>query len=93
MRPSFAQGDKVRVREQELATHCRTPHYLRGKRGTIARVFGVFPNPEQLAYHRIGVPHLPLYQVDFDYAEVWGKRAANTVISADIYQHWLEADR
>jgi hypothetical protein len=36
---------------------------------------------------------VPLYQVDFDYAEVWGKAAPNTRISADIFQHWLEADR
>jgi len=93
MKPSFAPGDKVRVVARETATHCRTPHYQRGKRGVVSRVFGTFPNPEQLAYHRIGVPHVPLYQVDFDYAEVWGKAAPNTRISADIFQHWLEADR
>jgi nitrile hydratase subunit beta len=51
-----------------------------------------FANPEQLAYHRPGMPLQPLYQIEFDYAEVWGRREPHTVITADIYQHWLEAD-
>jgi len=89
--PRFAAGDNVRVRAREIATHCRTPYYLRGKRGVIVRGHGTFPNPEELAYHQLGVPHQPLYQVAFDYAEVWGKRERNTVITADIFQHWLEA--
>ncbi len=92
MKPAFAPGDKVRVRSADVTTHCRTPQYLRGKRGVVARVFGAFPNPEQLAYHRIGVPYQPLYQVEFEFREVWGKPARNTVIAADIYQHWLERD-
>lgn len=92
MRPRFTPGDKVRVHAQEVATHCRTPYYLRGKRGVVARVFGAFPNPEQLAYHKIGVPYQPLYQVTFEYAEVWGRPQRHTVITADIYQHWLESD-
>ena len=89
MRPRFAPGDQVTVRAQEVTTHCRTPYYLRGKRGVIARVLGTFPNPEQRAYHMLGMPYQPLYQVAFDYAEVWGKRERNTVITADIFQHWL----
>ncbi len=92
MKPVFVTGDKVKVRAAEVATHCRTPHYLRGKRGIVARVFGAYPNPEQLAYHRLGVPYLPLYQIEFDFKEVWGKAAGATVITADIYQHWLERD-
>jgi nitrile hydratase len=92
MTPSFAPGDQVKVRAADVTTHCRTPHYLRGKRGVVARVFGAFPNPEQLAYHRLGVPYQPLYQIEFDFREVWGRAEANTVITADIYQHWLERD-
>ena len=92
MKPPFAPGDRVKVRAHEVATHCRTPFYLRGKRGTIARVFDAFPNPEQLAYHRPGMPLQPVYQVAFDYSEVWGRVECNTVITADIYQHWLEAE-
>jgi hypothetical protein len=92
VKPVFAPGDKVKVRAAEVTTHCRTPHYLRGKHGVVARVFGAYPNPEQLAYHRIGVPYVPLYQIEFDSTEVWGKPARATVITADIFQHWLERD-
>ena len=92
MSPRFAPGDKVKVRAHEIATHCRTPYYLRGKRGVVARVLGAFPNPEQLAYHKLGVPYQPLYQIAFDYRDVWGRPQRNTVITADIFQHWLETD-
>ena len=92
MRPTFATGDKVKVRAADVTTHCRTPHYLRGKRGVVVRVCGAFPNPEELAYHRIGVPYQPLYQIEFDFTEVWGGPGRNTVIAADIFQHWLERD-
>jgi nitrile hydratase len=93
VKPSFAPGDKIKVREADVTTHCRTPQYLRGKRGVVTRVFGAFANPEQLAYHRIGVPYQPLYQIEFDYQEVWGRPARATVITADLFQHWLERDR
>lgn len=92
MTPRFGPGDKVKVRAAEVTTHCRTPYYLRGKRGVVERVFGAYPNPEQLAYHRIGIPCQPLYQIVFDFAEVWGRGERKTVITADIFQHWLERD-
>jgi nitrile hydratase len=92
MNPHFTPGDKVKVRFAEVATHCRTPYYLRGKRGVVARVFGAFPDPEQMAYHRLGIPYQPLYQIAFDFAEVWGHHEKKTVITADIFQHWLERD-
>ena len=90
MRPRFAPGDKVTVRAQEIATHCRTPYYLRGKRGMIERLIGVYANPEELAYHRLGLPYQPLYQVTFDFEEVWSRTERNVTLSAAIYQHWLE---
>ena len=90
MRPLFRPGDTVRVSARDVDTHCRTPLYLRGKRGVIARLFGEFPTPEQLAYNRIGLPQQPLYQVVFDYEEVWGEPQPNVRIAADIYQHWIE---
>ncbi len=92
MRPCFTPGDRVKVRAQGTTAHSRTPYYLRGKRGVVARLLGAFPNPEQLAYHKLGIPHQPLYQIAFDYSEVWDRRENKTVITADIYQHWLEAD-
>ncbi len=90
MTARFAAGDAVMVRFAHPPGHCRTPFYLRGKRGVIERMIGVYPNPEELAYHRLGLPHQPLYQVKFDFEEVWGRAERNITLSAAIYQHWLE---
>jgi hypothetical protein len=91
-RPSLAAGAPVRVRTGEPLTHCRTPRYLRGKRGVVLRALGSYPNPEELAYHKPGMPALTLYQVEFDAAEVWGERLHEGPyrIVADIFEHWLE---
>ncbi len=90
MKARFAPGDPVKVRSAEPPGHCRTPYYLRGKRGVIERLIGVYPNPEELAYHRLGLPHQPLYQVMFEFEEVWSRAEHNVTLSAAIYQHWLE---
>lgn len=92
----FSTGSKVRVRSGEMPGHCRTPSYLRGKPGVVIAVHGQFRNPEKLAYHKPGLPRQPLYMVRFAFADVWpGRRSggADDSIVADIYQHWLQAQR
>ena len=94
MNGRFEPGARVRVRSGQPRGHCRTPSYLRGKRGTIVCLQGVFRDPEKLAYHKPGLPRQPLYMVRFDFDEVWPGREAggSATICADIYQHWLEPD-
>jgi nitrile hydratase len=94
VKPKFEVGARVRVLTGEPDTHCRTPWYLRGKRGVVADLKGTFRDPEKLAYNHPGWPKLPLYTVRFTFDEVWpGKQSAATdTIEADIYQHWLAAD-
>lgn len=92
MTPLFAPGAAVRVRRGDPPGHVRTPHYIRGKSGTVERVCGAFANPEELAYGRPGTPHQVLYRVRFDQTHVWpdyAGRAADT-IEIEIYEHWLE---
>jgi nitrile hydratase len=90
----FAPGARVRVRSAQPAGHCRTPGYLRGKRGVVVSLHGSFRDPEKLAYHKPGLPRLPLYMVRFEYSELWPERksAGSATICADLYQHWLEPD-
>lgn len=85
-------GAQVRVRVDDPVTHCRTPRYLRGHRGTVVRALGRYANPEELAYHRPGLPALVLYQVAFEASEVWGERLNEPSyrIHADVFEHWLE---
>ena len=95
MKPAFAPGDKVKVRAAEVSTHCRTPHYLRGKRGVVARVFGAFPNPEELAYGFDGLPKRPLYRVRIRQTDIWPgyKGSDKDVLELEIYEHRLERAR
>ena len=53
---------------------------------------GTFPNPEELAYNRPGLPAQPLYRVRFVQAAVWPDYdgAADDTIDIELYQHWLE---
>ena len=90
----FNVGDRVRVRSAFPIGHVRTPYYVRGKYGMVERVCGAFPNPEELAYARRGLPPQPLYRVRFLQCEVWPDYAGQPfdVLEVDIYQHWLEAE-
>ncbi|MBV9758418.1 MAG: nitrile hydratase subunit beta [Alphaproteobacteria bacterium] len=86
-------GTPVRVRldwpETRGPAHVRTPHYLRGRAGTVARYLGEFPNPEDLAFAR-PAPKLPLYHVRFDQPSVWREGGAGDELLVEIYGSWLE---
>lgn len=88
----FAPGDRVRVRESAPLGHIRTPFYIRGHAGVIERYCGAFPNPEELAQMRDGLPAQPLYRVRFLQTEVWPDYAgaADDTVDIEIFQHWLE---
>jgi nitrile hydratase len=93
--PRFTPGDRVRVRRASPPGHVRTPWYIRGHEGYVERLCGAFPNPEELAYNRDGLPAQPLYRVRFRQREIWPDYAgpAHDTIDVEIYQHWLEEVR
>ena len=74
--------------------HVRTPYYLRGKRGRVVRYFGVFLDPTALAVDAARPEACHLYQVQFEYDEVWGpalsEPSGTTKIVADLFDQWLE---
>ncbi len=90
--PRYRPGDRVRVRAAHPPGHVRTPHYCRGRTGTIERLCGAFANPEELAYNRPGLPAQPLYRVRFRATELWPdyREDPADVVEIEIYQHWLE---
>ena len=90
----FRQGDRVRVRAAYPLGHVRTPCYVRGKHGVIERLCGAFPNPEERAYARSGMPAQPLYRVRFLQRDMWPDYSGQPrdVVEVEIYQHWLEAE-
>ena len=88
----FAVGERVRVRKTAPLGHIRTPFYIRGHTGTIERLCGSFPNPEELAQMRDGLPAQPLYRVRFRQKDVWPdyRGSDDDVLEIEIFQHWLE---
>ena len=86
-------GTRVRVRDDWPETrgpcHIRTPHYLRGKTGTVTRHLGDFPNPEDLAFAR-PAPILPLYHVRFEASVLWQDGAPGAELLVELYEPWLE---
>lgn len=89
--PLHPPGARVRVADRPVTGHCRTPFYLRGRSGVVVECSGRFRNPEQLAYHRPGLPLLTLYRVSFTQRGFDGRDTGDEIV-ADIYGHWLEPE-
>lgn len=89
----FDPGTSVRVKndwpETRGPVHVRTPHYLRGMQGTVVRVLGAFPNPEDLAFARQAATRT-LYHVRFAQPTIWREGRAGDEVLVEIYEHWLE---
>jgi nitrile hydratase subunit beta len=90
--PRFETGEHVQVRSAHPPGHLRTPFYVRGHRGVVERLCGLYPNPEELAYARSGLPAEPLYRVRFRQRELWPdyRGSPSDTVDVEIYQHWLE---
>ena len=88
----FKAGERVKVLKAFPPGHIRTPYYIRGQVGEIERICGAFPNPEELAQMRSGLPAQPLYRVRFRQKDVWPDYSGNPadVLEVEIFQHWLE---
>jgi len=88
----FQRGDRVTVRSAHPPGHVRTPTYVRGQSGVIERLCGAYPNPEELAYARSGLPAQPLYRVRFRQTDLWADYAgvASDTVDVEIFQHWLQ---
>ena len=92
MTARLSAGVAVRVRddwpEQRGPAHIRTPHYLRGRQGTVVRHLGDFPNPEDLAFKRPAA-RLPLYHVAFPSDAIW-PGAGPTDLLVEVFEPWLQ---
>jgi hypothetical protein len=88
----FEAGNHVKVRRAHPPGHVRTPSYVRGHSGVVERLCGAYPNPEELAYARSGLPAQPLYRVRFLQCALWADYVGSPsdTVDVEIFQHWLE---
>lgn len=85
--PGLAVAVKDEWPEAHGPVHVRTPHYVRGKRGTVMRHLGDFPDPGDIAFER--PPALrSLYHVAFPMRELWPDGTGDELV-VEIYDHWL----
>jgi len=91
----FADGDAVVVRNLNPTGHTRAPRYIRDKRGTIGRDYGVFIFPDSNAMGQGKAPR-HLYSVRFEGTEVWGAKTgdeeapARDALYLDLWDSYLE---
>lgn len=86
----FAPGDAVLARNIHPTTHTRLPRYVRGKRGHVVRVDGVFVYPDTSAY---GAGENPtwLYTVAFAAQELWGESGdPGGTVTVAAFEPYLE---
>ena len=90
--PAYASGAHVRVRKVDSPGHIRTPHYIRGKTGTIERIHGCHAYPDAVASGKGDDPQW-LYTVVFQAHDLWGPQADPTVsVSVDAWESYLEPE-
>ncbi len=88
--PSFAVGDRVRVKPMRPPTHTRSPAYVRGRTGTVSAVHGAHVFPDTNA-HGGGEYPQPLYTVTFAARDLWGPDTTADEVAADLFEPYLEA--
>ena len=91
--PIYKIGDQVRISlrwpETSGPVHIRTPAYVRGHQGTIARFLGAYPNPEKLAFGRPAEVQ-NLYHIAISLDDLWEGSKQNASLLVEIYEHWIE---
>ncbi len=86
----FGVGDNVVAKNRHTREHTRLPRYLRGKRGVVSKVHGVYVFPDTNAHGRGRNPE-PVYSVHFAARDVWGEAAApNDCVFIDLWESYLE---
>ena len=88
--PRHAVGSTVRVRDMHPLGHTRCPRYVRGKRGAVVRVDGIYPLPD-VAAHSDRACDQHSYNVRFAGRELWGDAADGAeAVYVDLWESYLE---
>ena len=86
----FKEGDRVRTKNINPATHTRLPRYARAKTGTVEAVRGCHVFPDTAALDAGESPQW-LYTVVFTARELWGEDADPAVkVSIEAFEPYLD---
>lgn len=90
--PRFAAGDLVTIVDLGLPGHVRIPWFVRLRTGRVERYCGAYPNPEELAFGRPGLPPVDLYRVHLAQRDLWPDYtgARDDTLEIEVYDHWLK---
>lgn len=89
--PRFAIGSRVVVRNLHPLGHTRCPRYIRGKRGVVVRVDGLFPLAD-VGAHSSQPCDQYAYNVRFEARALWGDGADGAAaVHVDLWESYLEA--
>jgi nitrile hydratase subunit beta len=89
-RARFNEGDRVRAKNINPATHTRLPRYARGKMGVVEAIRGCHVFPDSAA---LGAGDNPqwLYTVVFSARELWGEDAEPGIkVSIEAFEPYLD---
>ena len=88
--PRFKAGDTVQAINVSRVGHNRLPRYIRGKRGRVERVNGLYPIEDEQEYAKDQVPQA-VYTVGFDGVEVWGPECEpNLKVYLELWEGYLQ---
>jgi nitrile hydratase subunit beta len=88
--PAFRAGDRVRCRNDHVATHTRLPRYVRGVAGEVVENHGSFVLPDTNA-HAGGENPTWCYAVRFRSEDLWGRGAdPHSEVMVDLWEPYLE---
>ena len=93
--PKFQVGDLVVVRELPALFYTRTPEYVRGAIGEIAKVSYESPAAEDESWDRLDAQPEWFYIVRFNLSQLWYgyTGTTNDTLQTEIPERWLEAAR
>ncbi len=86
----FKEGDRVRAKNINPATHTRLPRYARAKTGTVEAIRGCHAFPDAASLGAGDDPQW-LYTVVFSARELWGADADPTIkVSIEAFEPYLD---
>ena len=87
--PAFTVGERVRAKDISPPGHTRLPGYVRGHSGVVEVVQPAAVLPDTNAHSQGENPQY-VYSVRFDSRELWGADAEPAMVTAELYESYLE---